>query len=215
MTQALTQHELAEGASIDPMAQVEGFVRLGKNSHIGRNVWVKGNLIVGDNTQIDQGVIIEGNVMIGDACTIMNHAKIHGLSCIGSRNMLDQGFEFLGGMSMEHVYMVHYGEFYGLVGENSDLGAGTTSGTLRFDDQSSTHVVKGRKEVPNNFSNSTYLGDYTRTGVAALLMPGVKVGAYSVVGSGVILSEDVADRTLVFVDQKLIKKPWGTDKYGW
>lgn len=215
MTQALQQTSLAEGASIDPSARLEGHVQLGKNSHIGRNVWIKGNVIIGDDTHIDQGVIIEGDVLIGNQCSIMNHAKIHSNTCMGHRNLIDQGFEFLGGLTMEHVYMVHYGEYYGMIGENSDIGAGTTSGTLRFDDQSTAHVVKGRKEVPHHFSNCSYLGDYTRTGVAALLMPGVKVGAYSVVGSGVVLSEDVEDKTLIYVEQNLKKRPWGTDKYGW
>ncbi len=114
-----------------------------------------------------------------------------------------------------HVYCVHYGEYYGLIGENTDLGAGTTSGTLRFDDQLSAHYVRGRKEFPTNYANASYLGDYCRTGVSALLMPGVKVGAYSVVGSGVVLQRDVKDHTLIYVKQELVEESWGVDKYGW
>ena len=212
---ALSAHDLAEGASIDPSARVEGFVKLGKNSHIGRNVWVQGNLIVGEDSVIDHGAVIMDGVILGDNTKVLGGAKVHSLSVIGARNWLDQGFEFLGGLTMDHVYMMHYGEYYGMIGEHSDLGAGTTCGTLRFDDQANEHRVKGRKEVPLNFANASYLGDYTRTGVGALLMPGVKVGAYSVVGSGVVLNEDLEDQTLVYVQQTLKKVPWGTDKYGW
>jgi UDP-N-acetylglucosamine diphosphorylase / glucose-1-phosphate thymidylyltransferase / UDP-N-acetylgalactosamine diphosphorylase / glucosamine-1-phosphate N-acetyltransferase / galactosamine-1-phosphate N-acetyltransferase len=46
-------------------------------------------------------------------------------------------------------------------------------------------------------------------------MPGVKVGAYSVVGSGVVLHRDVKDNTLIYVKQELIEEKWGVDKYGW
>lgn len=211
----LKENSLGENASIHESARLDGFVHLGKNSHIGRNVWIRGNVIIGDNTVIDQGVILEGKLMIGDNCSLLNHAKVHAGSIIGSNNKLDQGFEFLGGVTLNHVYMVHYGEYYGCIGEHSDLGAGTTCGTLRFDDGLTTHVVKGRKEVPLHFSNASYLGDYTRTGVGAILMPGVKVGAYSVVGSGVILSKDVADKRLIYVKQDLVETDWGPEKYGW
>ena len=212
---ALTENNLGENASIHESARIEGFVQLGKNSRIGHNVWVRGNVIIGENTIVDQGVILEGTLMIGDNCTVLNHAKVHGGSIIGPNNKLDQGFEYLGGVTLNHVYMVHYGEYYGCVGEHSDLGAGTTCGTLRFDDGLTTHSVKGRKETPLQFSNASYLGDYTRTGVGAILMPGVKIGAYSVVGSGVILSKDVPDKRLIYVKQELVETEWGPDKYGW
>jgi bifunctional UDP-N-acetylglucosamine pyrophosphorylase/glucosamine-1-phosphate N-acetyltransferase len=46
-------------------------------------------------------------------------------------------------------------------------------------------------------------------------MPGVKVGVYSVVGAGVMLNEDVPDRTLLYAEQTHVKKAWGPEKYGW
>lgn len=211
----LNKNTFSEGALISDTARIDGFVKLGLNSKIGHNVWIRDNVIIGDNTIIENGVILEGNIIIGDDCTLFNHCKVHSHSVVGNRNKFDQGFEFLSGVTLDHVYCVHYGEYYGLIGENTDLGAGTTSGTLRFDDQLSAHYVKGRKELPSNYANASYLGDYCRTGVGALLMPGVKVGAYSVVGSGVVLHRDVKDNTLIYVKQELIEEKWGVDKYGW
>ena len=60
-----------------------------------------------------------------------------------------------------------------------------------------------------------YMGDYSRTGVNAMLMPGCKVGCYSCVGPGVIAYEDVPSRTVVLVKQELTTRPWGPEKYGW
>lgn len=211
----LKAHELDEGSSIDPSAQIDGFVRLGKNSRIGRNVWIRGNVIIGENTILDQGAIIGADVAIGDHCTILNHAKIGSQSTVGNRCQLDQGFEILGGLVMDHVYLVHTGEVYGMIGENTDIGAGTICGTLRFDDGQSVHTIQGRRETPKNFANATYLGDNCRTGVVAILMPGVKVGNSSVVGSGVVLQEDLSDHTLVYVKQDQIRVPWELGKYGW
>lgn len=212
---ALKENELFEGAYIDPTARIDGFVRLGKNSRIGRNVWVRGNAIVGDDTIIDQGVILGSNIVIGNNCSLLNHAKLGDATTIGNRCLIDQGFEVLNGMILDHVYLVHYGEYYGMIGENTDLGAGTTCGTLRFDDGITVQEVNGRREYPEHFANASYMGDNSRTGVCAVLMPGVKVGSNAVIGSGVILYEDVSDNTLIYTKQELIKTPWGPNKYGW
>lgn len=211
----LTHHELSDGSIIDPSARIDGFVRLGKNSLIGKNVWIRGNVIIGDETIIDQGVILEGSVVIGDQCSLLNYVKLGEGTSLGNRCMMDQGFEVLNGLIMDHVYMVHYGEYYGMVGENTDLGAGTTCGTLRFDDGLTEQNIKGHRELPAYFANASYIGDNSRTGVCAVLMPGVKVGTSSVVGSGVILYEDLADNTLVYAKQDLVKTGWGPNKYGW
>jgi bifunctional UDP-N-acetylglucosamine pyrophosphorylase/glucosamine-1-phosphate N-acetyltransferase len=59
------------------------------------------------------------------------------------------------------------------------------------------------------------LGDFSRTGVNAIIMPGKKTGVYSIVGSGVVLDKDLPDRTSVFVKQEQECRPWGPERYGW
>ena len=46
-------------------------------------------------------------------------------------------------------------------------------------------------------------------------MPGVKVGTYCVIGAGVVLNRDVKDNTLIYAEQTLVEKPWGSEVYGW
>jgi bifunctional UDP-N-acetylglucosamine pyrophosphorylase/glucosamine-1-phosphate N-acetyltransferase len=106
-------------------------------------------------------------------------------------------------------------EIYGIVGENTDIGAATVCGSLRFDDGSTVHNIKGRRETPENFSCAVYIGDNCRTGVNTTFFPGVKTGAYSVIGPASIIAEDVPEGTLVYPKQELVKKNWGFEKYGW
>ena len=211
----LTRNELAEGAWISDKADVKGFVRLGRNSYIGDRVVIQGNLIAGDDTVIDNGAIIEGPAIVGDNTKILNYCKISGGSYIGSNCIVDHGAEFLGGMIMDKSYLYHYGEFYGAIGSYTDIGAATVCGTLRFDDGETEHSVKGRKEVPQSFANAVYLGDYCRTGVNAIIMPGCKIGSYSVIGSGVVLDKDVEEHSLVYVRQEQVVRKWDAEKYGW
>jgi UDP-N-acetylglucosamine diphosphorylase / glucose-1-phosphate thymidylyltransferase / UDP-N-acetylgalactosamine diphosphorylase / glucosamine-1-phosphate N-acetyltransferase / galactosamine-1-phosphate N-acetyltransferase len=212
---ALKENELAEGATISKNATIHGHVKLGKNSYIGDRVVIHGNLIVGDNTIIDNGAIFNGNTVIGDQTIIRNYCIIYDGVSIGSQCIFDHCAEFLGGMVMDKVYLYHYGEFYGAIGSYTDIGAATVCGTLRFDDGETEHVVDGRKEVPLHFSNAAYLGDYCRTGVNTIIMPGCKIGAYSVLGAGAIIDKDIEKNSLVYVKQDLIIKKWSEKKYGW
>jgi len=59
------------------------------------------------------------------------------------------------------------------------------------------------------------MGEFCRTGVNAIIMPGCKIGSYSIIGPGVILYEDVPSKTMVLAKQELIKKEWGPERYGW
>ncbi len=211
---ALTQNELAEGAEIDPTACINGFVRLGKNSKIGRNVIIDGNIIVGDNTKITNGALLQGNLVIGNDCAVRNACFVSEGSTIGDECIVSHAAE-LEGIIMKRVFLYHYMEFYGIIGENTDLGAATVCGSLRFDDGSTIHRVKGRREFAGDFGDATFLGDYVRTGVNAILMPGVKVGPYSIVGSGVLLQKDLADHTIIYTEQNLTEKKWGSEVYGW
>ena len=103
----------------------------------------------------------------------------------------------------------------GVFGSATDIGAATVCGTLRFDDRDTHIQVNGRYEVPAYGANATYMGDYCRTGVNAIIMPGRRIGSYSIVGPGVVLYEDVPSKTIITVKQELIKRPWGPEKYGW
>lgn len=203
-----------DDAEIDATALLNGYVQLGKGSKIGRNVIVEGNLIVGSGTVIENGAILKGDNVIGNHCYIANYCYIERGSTVGDHCVVNHCAE-LDGLIMNGVYLYHYMEFSGIIGSHTDLGAATVCGTLRFDDGLTAHRVKGRRETPSHYANSVYLGDYCRTGVNAIIMPGCKMGVYSVAGAGLIVEEDIPNRTFVYVKQEVSHKPWGPDKYGW
>jgi bifunctional UDP-N-acetylglucosamine pyrophosphorylase/glucosamine-1-phosphate N-acetyltransferase len=104
---------------------------------------------------------------------------------------------------------------WGVVGQAVDYGAATVCGNLRFDDGNTAWTVQGCAEVPPHAADAAYLGDFCRTGVNAILMPGRRVGVYSCVGPGVVVYEDIPDRQLVLLKQELQTRPWGPERYGW
>ncbi len=212
---SLAENSLGEGSAVSPGAEIEGYVNLGKNSYIGKGVVIKGSLIAGDDTIIENGTVFEGDAVIGDGTIIRNFCKLGDGVSIGSNCVIDHGAELIGGMFMDKVYFYHYGEFFGAAGNYVDFGAGTVCGTLRFDDSEAAHKVGSRRETPLYYANACYVGDYCRTGVGSMLMPGCTVGPYSVVGPGVLLEDNLPERSMVRLKQEHIITPWGEDRYGW
>lgn len=207
------ENDLSSGASISDAAEINGRVILGKNTVIGPRVVVNGTLIAGANNNITNGAILHGNTMIGDHCRISDYCDVQS-SVIGNRCIVGHGAE-MSGVMFDKVYLYHYCEMSGIIGSATDIGAATVCGTLRFDDRDTPIQVNGRYEVPNYGANEIYIGDYCRTGVNAMIMPGKRIGSYSVVGPGVILYDDVPSKTIVMAKQELITKPWGPERYGW
>lgn len=214
LSDSIEETKIPEGSSIAQDVFINGKVILGKNSHIGPRVVIMGNLIVGDNTTITNGAIFTGPCIVGNNCFIYNYPQIGGYTSIGDRCHIGHCAE-IDGVFFDNVYVVHYSELYGVFGHSVDIGAATVCGTLRFDDRYTIHRIKDRPEFPKEGANATYIGNFSRTGVNAIIMPGVKVGCYSLVGPGVIVYEDIPSNTLILARQEYIKKPWGPERYGW
>ena len=114
---ALTQNELGEGTVIDPSASISGCIKTCKNCVIGKNVIIMGNIILGDDTKILNGALVSGNVVVGNNCSIRNCCFISGESTIGNDCIISHAAE-LDGVIFNRVYLYHYMEFFGIIGEN-------------------------------------------------------------------------------------------------
>lgn len=214
LAQRTPETRVAEGARIADSAEIHGKVVLEPGAVIGERVVVRGDAWIGKGASVTNGSILGGRCMVGAGARVRDYALVGGGSVLGPHSICGHGAEFDGTL-LEGAYLYHYCELYGVLGARVDIGAATVCGTLRFDDREATHRVQGRPERPLQGANASYLGDYSRTGVNAILMPGVKVGAYSCVGAGVVLYEDLPSRELVVVKQELVRRPWGPERYGW
>ncbi|MEZ4734966.1 MAG: NTP transferase domain-containing protein [Caldilineaceae bacterium] len=201
-------------ARIHDGADISGRVVLGEHCEIGNRVVLKGDLWLGDNSRVINGAILDGPTIIGKNTIVQNYCQIGSHTTLGNRSHYGHGAEF-SGVALDTVYCYHYMEIWGVVGQAVDFGAATVCGNLRFDDQETTWRINGRPETPTHAANAAYFGDFCRTGVNAIIMPGRRIGVYSVVGPGVILYDDLPDRTMVTVKQELVTRPWGPERYGW
>ena len=210
----LTDNDIHPDATIAESARIDGHLRAGANATIGPDVHIRGNAWIGPDSVVTDGAMVGDNCIIGADATLADYCQLRGSSVVGEGCRLRQTTEF-GGVMFSGVAIVHYGQLSGIVGKHTDIGAGTVSGGLRFDDARTVHETNRFKEMPAHGANSVYLGDHSRTGVNVTLLPGVKVGTYACVGPGAIVEKDVPDRTLLRVHQEQTEHEWGPERYGW
>jgi bifunctional UDP-N-acetylglucosamine pyrophosphorylase/glucosamine-1-phosphate N-acetyltransferase len=213
--------ELEAGQSvIDPTAEVSdgaeirGPVVVGPGATVGRRVVLDGPAWIGARARVINGAIVGKGVLIGAGTRVSDYCLIGGGSVIGRECVVGHGGEF-DGVMLDRAYIYHYSEICGVLGTAVDIGAATVCGTLRFDDADTLHRIAGRREHPRDGANATYFGDYARTGVNVITQPGVKIGAFSCVGPGVVLYNDVPSRKLLLLKQETVERDWGPERYGW
>lgn len=210
-----TQESVIPASSkIHDGAEIEGRVVLGENCVIGNRVVVRGDLWMDNGSQVINGAILDGPVVVGAETIVRDYCQIGWMTTVGPRGIYGHGAEF-SGVALETVYCYHYCEVWGVVGQAVDFGAATVCGNLRFDDAATVWRVNGQAERPTFGANAAYFGDFCRTGVNAIIMPGRRIGVYAVVGAGVVAYEDVPDRELVLLKQELATRSWGPERYGW
>ncbi len=210
----LETDRIGKEVQIDDSAEIHGRIVVEDGAVIGKRVVIGGNAFIGRETRVLNGAILQGTTAIGARCRVSDYCLVGGTTVIGNGCIVGHDAE-MDGVMFDGAFLFHYCEIMGVVGQKVDIGAATVCGTLRFDDGDSTHIIRGRRERPEFGSNGTYFGDFSRTGVNVITMPGVKIGAYSCVGAGIVVYEDIPARKLVLLKQELVYRDWGPERYGW
>jgi len=194
--------EMKEKESISNKATIEKGANIGKNCFIEEGAFIDKRSTIGDNcyigkdVKVTDGAIIRDNTHLGEGTKIGFHADIEG---------------FL----MENISIVHYSEINAMIGRGSEIGAGTFVGALKFNDKNPLFKVQKLR-----FTGETiypcFIGNYVRTGVGTLTLPGVIIGNESAISPGAIVKENIDDNILLIVKQKNKSKKikWGFDKFG-
>lgn len=208
------KNSIDKSSIIDKSCIIKGNVIIGKNSVLENGVIIEGNCIIGENVCIRNNVILGKNTIIGNESILENNCKIANNSVIGSKNKIGFCAEITG-VTMEGVCAIHNSEIFGVIGKYVDIAAGVQMGVLKFNDTMSIQNINGKK-YQNQYTNSILIGNYTRTGIANLFYPGIKVGSRCALSPGLIVDQDIQKNSLVFMENtKRIVKSWGSDRYGW
>jgi UDP-N-acetylglucosamine diphosphorylase/glucosamine-1-phosphate N-acetyltransferase len=169
---------------------------------VEREAVLKGSVWLDENSIVKSGCYIEGPVYIGRDSVVGPNARIRAYTCIQDRVVVGASCEIKNSIIMNGTKIPHL-SYVGdsIIGENCNLGAGTITANIRFDEKNLRMKIKGRMQDTERKKLGVIMGDRVQTGVNVSILPGVRVGSGSWLGPGTIISEDVASGQLLLAKQ--------------
>lgn len=185
----LTQikNKISETAIIDRTAKITGPVVIEDGVKILEFARITGPTIIKKGTLIGTGSFVRESI-IGENCVLGYHTEV-------TRSYIGKNCWF-------HTNYV--GD--SIVGNNVAMGSGSVFANLRLDQKEIHSHIKSQKLNTGRSKFGVVAGNGVQIGVNVSTMPGVKIGKNSVIGPGVVLTEDVEDNTTIYVQHQLLKK---------
>jgi UDP-N-acetylglucosamine diphosphorylase/glucosamine-1-phosphate N-acetyltransferase len=161
-----------------------------------------GRVTVAETARIRSGAYIEGPTFIDEGSDIGPNCFIRPCTSIGKNVRVGNACEIKNSVIMDGTHVAHL-SYVGdsILGERCNLAAGTITANLRLDDGSVKMIVKGEVVDTGRRKLGAILGDNVKTGINALLMPGVKVGTNSWVGANFTVHNDLPANTVALLKQ--------------
>jgi UDP-N-acetylglucosamine diphosphorylase/glucosamine-1-phosphate N-acetyltransferase len=161
-----------------------------------------GPVTVTETARVRSGAYIEGPSFIGEGSDIGPNCYIRPCTSLGKNVRIGNACEVKNSIVMDGTHVGHL-SYVGdsILCERCNLAAGTITANLRLDDGHVKMSVKGKVVDTGRRKLGAILGDEVKTGINALLMPGVKVGPRSWVGANFTVHRDVPADTIMLLKQ--------------
>jgi UDP-N-acetylglucosamine diphosphorylase/glucosamine-1-phosphate N-acetyltransferase len=168
--------------------------------HIENGTNLIGPMIVEEGARIRSGAYIEGPAFIGRNSDIGPNCFIRPYTSIGQEVRIGNACEIKNSIVMDRTHIGHL-SYVGdsVVGENCNLGAGTTIANYRFDGKTIKMKVKNQIVDTGRRKLGVVMGDHVKTGINSSLMPGIKVGQACWIGPEALIRRDVPSNTKILL----------------
>ncbi len=165
---------------------------------VGPGAYIRGKVRVGEGSVVLPGTFIEGPAFIGGNVTVGPCARLRPYTVICNGSRVGFAVEVKESLIMENTNVLHLA-YIGdsIVCENVNIGAGSITANLRFDEAPVKVSVKGERVSSGRKKLGAIIGGGARIGVNVSIMPGVKIGSCSWVEPGSVVARDVPPRSFL------------------
>jgi bifunctional UDP-N-acetylglucosamine pyrophosphorylase/glucosamine-1-phosphate N-acetyltransferase len=163
-----------------------------------------GQVSVAKSARIRSGAYIEGPVFIDEQADIGPNCYIRSGTSLGRKTRVGNAVEIKNSIVMDGTHVGHL-SYVGdsILGEKCNLGAGTITANLRFDDGDIKMQIKDKLVDTGRRKLGVILGDNVKTGIKTLFMPGVKVGANTWIGANLMIERDIPANSIAQLKQNI------------
>lgn len=179
---------------------------IAKSVEISEKATVKGKVIIEDGVRIYEYTTVNGPCYIGPGCIIGNNSLVRDYSHIGERTVVGFSTEvkncYVGSDCWFHANYV--GD--SIIMDGCSFGSGSVTANFRFDE--GPVKVRINSEAVNTGLDKfgCIMGENCKTGINASIMPGMKIGPNSIVGSHTMVRENLEPNAMLMVRQDQDRK---------
>jgi len=177
------RHEIR--GTVEEGAVVVPPVEIGEGTIVRSGAYIIGPVKIGRNSRIGPNCFIRPYTSIGDNCHIGNAVEVKNSIIMDNSNA---------------PHLNYVGD--SIIGENTNLGAGTITANLRHDRGNVKVEIRGKLEDSGRHKLGAIVGHNVKVGINVSIYPGRKIGSKSFIGPGVIVDHNVPPNSLVVVRQE-------------
>ena len=135
---------------------------------------LRGTVVVESGATIEPGVVIEGPVLVRSGASVGPNAYVRGATLLGEDVHVGQSVELKNSVVRRGTNVPHL-SYVGdsVLGQEANLGAGTTVANLRHDGEPVRLTVKGERVSTGRRKFGVVVGDGAKTGIDTTLNAGL------------------------------------------
>ena len=174
---------------------------ISKNTNISDKANIIGDVIIEDGVRVFENTTIRGpcyigkNVVVGNNSLIWNNTHICANSVVGYSSEVKHSY--IGENCWFH--MDYVGD--SVIMDGTSFGAGTVTANFRFDEKN-IKVNRGVSRF-DTYTNKfgCIIGEGCKTGINVSILPGITIGANSIIGPHVHLNTDLGSNKFIYLTQ--------------
>jgi UDP-N-acetylglucosamine diphosphorylase/glucosamine-1-phosphate N-acetyltransferase len=171
--------------------------KISRSASISAKATIEGKVIIGDGVRVLENAVIRGPAYIGAGSMIGNNVLVRDYSHIGADCVIGYGTEIKSSFIGDGCWV--HSSYIGdsIIGKGCSFGAGTVLANFRFDEQNISVTIGNEAIDTGRDKLGAIIGDDCKTGINASVMPGIKIGPNSTVGSHVCLTKDLEPEKMI------------------
>ncbi len=153
---------------------------------------IEGRVHIAPGARIGHHTLIQGPAYIGPEARVGPNSHVRPYTSLSTGAHIGFSTQVKASILMEHAKAPHL-NYVGdsIIGEHVNLGAGTITANLRFDNKTVKMRIKGKPVDTGMRKLGAVIGGYAKTGINVSILPGVKIGAHATIYPGCTVDRDV------------------------
>ncbi len=173
---------------------LENFLEHRVEGEVSPHAHLNGRVYIATGAVVRSGAVIDGPVYIGPGATVGPNCFIRPCTTIGNKCKIGHAVEIKNSILFDYAAVPHL-SYVGdsVIGERSNLGAGTITANFRHDGKNITAMVRGARVDSGRRKFGAIIGDDVHTGINTAIYPGRMLWPHTVTFPGESIRKDVTE----------------------